>query len=369
MKELKEILRKIDELAPDEKGVLATVVDVRGSSYRLPGAKMLILESGETFGTISGGCLETDVLERARKVLQTDEASVFTYDTTQDENSVFSLNMGCRGVIRILLEPILSLNRYFEFLERFWLNSLTSVVVATLISAPKGLNNKVGSKLMFAPNFVFQNDFDDLFQKRILEIVEKTAFDKKSRVEEVSEAEIFFEFIPSQICLFIFGAGADAIPLSILGKNLGWRVDISDHRPAFAAKERFPTADSVNVLRPEDFGGFTPSTGNYAAVVMSHNYEHDKVMIWRLLNTNAFYIGALGPKRRTEQILQELSAEEKQFPDENLSKLFAPVGLDIGGETPEAIALAITAEIQSVLGRREGGFLRARKGSIYGRNE
>src|SRR5215203_2261418 len=106
MKEIREILERVSVLEPNERAILATVVDVRGSGYRLPGARMLMLENGDTFGMVSGGCLEADVLERARKVLASGWAEVFTYDTTNDENSVFSLNMGCRGVVRILLGSI-----------------------------------------------------------------------------------------------------------------------------------------------------------------------------------------------------------------------------------------------------------------------
>src|SRR5215204_2210814 len=101
MKETKEILERVSAFGADERAILATVVDVRGSGYRLPGARMLILENGHTFGTVSGGCLESDVLERAKKILQSGRAEIFTYDTTNEENSVFSLNMGCRGVVRI----------------------------------------------------------------------------------------------------------------------------------------------------------------------------------------------------------------------------------------------------------------------------
>lgn len=367
MKEIQEILKKIAQLAPGEKGVLATVVDVKGSSYRLPGAKMLVLESNQTFGTVSGGCLETDVLERTKKILEMNEAQIFVYDTTEDENSVFSLNMGCRGIVRVLLEPVSSENIYFEFLENFWLKGLSNVVTATLISAPQEFPNKTGSKLMIAPDYVFQNDLDDDLQQKSLKIAERVFSDKRSNLENIDGVEVFFEFTPAPVCLYIFGAGADAVPLCGLAKNLGWRVFISDHRPAFADQSRFPEADSVKVKRLEDLDELMPGQENYAAVVMSHNYLHDKEIIWRLLKTKASYIGALGPKKRTEKILSELAAEGREFPAENLSKLFAPVGLDIGADTPETIALSIVAEIQSILTGRGGGFLRLRQGGIYNR--
>ncbi len=368
-KEIQQIIEKLKTLAEDEKAVLATVIDVRGSSYRLPGAKMLITENGDTFGTVSGGCLEADVMERAKKVLQTGEASVFTYDTTKDENSVFSLNMGCRGVIRILLEPISAQSKFREFLETMWLENNSNIIIATVISAADEFSRKIGSKLMCVPPFIFQSDFDVTFQEKILATAEAIYTNEKSRFETIDGTEIFFEFISSPIYLFIFGAGSDAIPLSIIAKNLGWRVFVSDYRPAFAVKDRFPTADSVTIMRSDELGGFTPGKGNYVAVVMYHNYENDKEIICRLLNTNVRYIGALGPKRRTDNILQELKERGETFSDEQLKKLHAPVGLDIGADTPEAIALSIVAEIQAVLGGRTGGYLRERKGSIYGRGE
>lgn len=140
-KETQQIIEKLNSLAPNEKAVLATVVDVRGSSYRLPGAKMLILKNGDTFGTVSGGCLEADVLERSKKVLQTGEASIFTYDTTIDENSVFSLNMGCRGVIRILLESIKKddiLFRAFQIASEHRYSHLTATLISSDTDLPVG---------------------------------------------------------------------------------------------------------------------------------------------------------------------------------------------------------------------------------------
>jgi len=367
MKELQEILKKVSNFAPDEKAILATVVDVQGSGYRRAGARMLIDENGFSIGTVSGGCLEADVLERTKKVLETGEPQVFVYDTTALEDSVFSLNMGCRGVIRILLETISSQDKYLEFLERFWLENLAGVVITTLISPSENIPNKIGSKLLTIPDFIFHNEFDNVLENKLLKIAENTICDKKSQIVTVEDAEFFFEYLPPQVLLTIFGAGTDAIPLCNFAKNLGWRVSIIDHRPAFATKDRFPLADNVSVMMPEDFGVFTPSDGNYATVAMSHNYSRDKDIIWRFLNTTAFYVGALGPKKRTEKILQELAEEGKKFPPENLANLYAPIGLDIGANSPEAIALAIIAEINAVLANRNGGFLRERQGSIYER--
>lgn len=300
MKEIKEILKHVAALADGEKAILATVVDLRGSGYRLPGARMLMLANGDTFGTVSGGCLEADVLERAKKVLKSGVAEMFTYDTTGDENSVFSMNMGCRGVIEILLEPI----------------SKDSELIAKM----------------------------------------RAAYEDRQPNDE-------FE---TPITVMLFGAGADAVPLVRIAAELGWQVTVHDHRPAFLTEERFPDAQKL-VLQPVDESPQIHADDRTAGVIMTHNYARDRFILPELLDSNAFYVGALGPKRRTEQILEEIAANGRTFPEDKLARLFAPVGLDIGADTPESIALSIIGEIQSVLKNRQGTSLRYRKGSIYDR--
>jgi xanthine/CO dehydrogenase XdhC/CoxF family maturation factor len=302
MKEIKEILTNVSNLADGEKAVLATVIDVRGSGYRLPGARMLMLANGDTFGTVSGGCLEADVLERAKKVLASGRAEVFTYDTTGDENSVFSMNMGCRGVIQIRLEPV----------------GKESSVIAAMRAA-----------------------YED---------------------REVSEE---FE-VP--VAIMLFGAGADAVPLVRIASELGWQVTVHDHRPAFLTSERFPDAEALVLENVDEPPATIIADQRTAGVVMTHNYARDRFVLPALLDSDVFYIGALGPKRRTDDLLAELAAEGRTFSNEQLARLFAPVGLDIGADTPEGIALSIVGEIQSVLKSRNGGNLRDREGSIYDRN-
>lgn len=301
MKEISEILKAVAGFADGQKAVLATVVDLKGSGYRLPGARMLICENGDTFGMVSGGCLEADVLERAKKVLKSDLAEVFTYDTTNDENSVFSLNMGCRGVIEILLEPV----------------DRNMGVVADMRSA-------------------YEN-------------------------REASEN------IEPPIAVLLFGAGADAVPFVRIAAELGWQVTVHDHRPAFLTKERFPSAKKLVLQNVDEPPGRVVADDRTAAVIMTHNYARDRFILPALLKADLFYIGALGPKSRTVQLLEEATVDGEDFADAQLARLYAPVGLDIGADTPEGIALSIASEIQSVLAARGGGHLRDRKGSIYDR--
>ncbi|MEP6900379.1 MAG: XdhC/CoxI family protein [Actinomycetota bacterium] len=367
-KEIRQIIEKLNSLGANDKAVLATVVDVRGSSYRLPGAKMLILENGDTFGTVSGGCLEADVLERARKVLQTGDASVFTYDTTQDENSVFSLNMGCRGVIQILLEIASSENNYLKFLAQSF-DERRGGVVATLISKDKNSFDKSGSRFFYDSENSFTNELSEHLTEKIRADCQNAMREQKSAFRVYDEGtEVFLEFIKPVTSLLIFGAGADAIPLAEISGNLGWNISIADHRPAFLTAERFPKLSKLIPSNAENYLSELYFDEQTAAVIMTHNYERDREILSNLLKSNVFYIGALGPKRRTENLLNELSERGEIFNDEQLTKLHAPVGLDIGADTPEAIALSIAAEIQAVLKQRDGGFLRQRNGSIYGRN-
>ena len=360
MKEIQEILKHINTLTPDENAVLATVVDVKGSSYRLPGAKMLILENGDSFGTVSGGCLEADVMERAKSVMESDEPQIFTYDTRTNDDSVFSFNMGCRGLIRILLEPARG-NPFTQFLRCCF--EQEKGVAATSIQTSNG--DVVGDRIFFVGDGIDQNEFADA---RIREKAVEVLRSGISCVEEYDFGEVFFEYIAPPVNIKIFGAGADAVPLAKIAKDLGWHVTVIDHRAALANNERFENPDEIVLARPEEIGGKVALTADSVAVVMTHNYDHDKELLKRLIKSNLKYLGLLGPKVRTGNMLREISEEGIEIPAEKMCKLHAPVGLDIGAQLPETIALSIIAEIQSVLADREGGFLKNREGSIYGRN-
>lgn len=367
MKELQEILKKISDLAPDEKAILATVVDVVGSGYRRPGARMLIDQNGYGIGTVSGGCLEADVLEHAKKVLKTNEPKIITYDTSKDENSIFGLGMGCRGIVRILLEPIEKDSAIFRTFQIACKNR-EKQLLATLISS--NTNLPIGGRIFYSEveQFYFVNFPTNLdFHNELIKDCEMLYFSNTNLLTntykiQLQTYEFFFEIINPPLNLVIFGAGYDALPLINFAKELGWRVTAIDHRPAFANKERLPEADEILVKNIEDLEDTFFQDENSVAVIMTHNYNRDREILPRLLKSNCLYIGALGSKKRTEKILAETGENWHE-------KLHAPIGLDIGADTPEAIALAIVAEIQAVLKNRNGGFLRERKGSIYGQNQ
>jgi xanthine dehydrogenase accessory factor len=358
MKETLEILKEVAALPVGEKAVLATVVDLKGSGYRLPGARMLIKANGDATGTVSGGCLEADVLERAKRVLETGRAEVFTYDTTTHEDSVFSLNMGCRGVLRVLMEAVDSSSETIRTIRSVYEDRKpvcgALVIRSEIETLPVGRRIACDRQIAELPTIT-----DDL----------RTFSDSASNYETVtysvgdSFVEAAFERIVPPVQLYIFGAGADAVPLAETGHQLGWEVNVCDHRPAFLTEERFPKCDALvslnrDVAQEWDVDELT------AFVLMNHNYDRDKAMLPGALRSKAFYVGALGPKKRTQQIMEELG---DPFSEDELSRLRAPAGLDIGGDTPEAIAISIIAEIQGVLKHRNGGPLRDRQAPIYDR--
>ncbi len=361
MKEIREILKEVEKLTTGEKAVLATVVDLKGSGYRLPGARMLIKANGDAVGTVSGGCLEADVLERAKRVVETGIAEVFTYDTTADENSVFSLNMGCRGVLRILLEAIDETNEIITALRRSYENR-ERIECAVAIGVEGETHINIGQRF-FAEDVTNENALPGMIDD--LETFADSASNYQTIRYEIDDGfvEFAFELIKPPVQLYILGAGADAVPLADAGDALGWKVNVCDHRPAFLTEERFPKCNALVSLdrdaKPEwDVDDLT------AFVLMNHNYDRDKAMLSGALNSKAFYVGALGPKKRTQQMLDELG---NVFTGDQLLRLRSPAGLDIGGDTPESIAVSIAAEIQSVLKHRGGGPLRDRNAPIYDR--
>jgi xanthine/CO dehydrogenase XdhC/CoxF family maturation factor len=374
MKEIKEILEKVATFGPDDRAVLATVIDVQGSGYRLPGARMLMLQNGDTFGMVSGGCLEADVLERAKKVLTSGRSEVFTYDTRNEEDSVFSLNMGCRGVIRILLEPVDRKSVLIAHL-RGVREDRKERTIATLISSDVRSNVELGGRVFCEGegNLTTDNlpasleNLESLRSECVNFYESGGAYDFRTIETPEGSFEFAFESINPPISLVLFGAGADAIPLARIASDLGWQISVFDHRPAFLTKERFAEADRLIMHNDENPIETIHGDKRTVAVIMTHNYEKDSRVLPLLLASNVAYIAALGPKRRTDQLLSEAAANGNSFTPEQLDRLYAPAGLDIGADTPEAIALSIAAEIQSVLKARGAGHLRDRKGSIYDR--
>ena len=368
MKELREILEAYAALRRQgHPAALATVVAVSGSSYRRPGARMLLAADGWVAGGVSGGCLESDVLQRARVVMESGQPDIVTYDTTEDGDIVFGVGLGCRGVIQILIEPLAGDRPDFDFLLSL-VQRREAGVCATVFRSEDGARVGLGARLLLSELGDIRDGLADAeLSARVRADAGDVLASGRSGTREYAlskgSVSVFLEVLPPPQPLIIFGAGHDAPPLVRLAKDLGWHVTIADARAAYATSERFPQADVVLVCPPEEAASRLPLDGRTAVVLMTHNYLHDRTLLEQWLPSPVRYLGVLGPKRRTERLLGEMPTG--LVTDEALSRLHSPVGLDIGADTPELIALSIIAGIQAVAAGRSGGFLRDRVGPIY----
>jgi xanthine/CO dehydrogenase XdhC/CoxF family maturation factor len=329
MKEFSEIVRAL-AASPVEGAVLATLVSVRGSSYRRPGARLLVFPDGRRIGSISGGCLESDVIARTERVRRTGEAEVALYDTTEENDLVWGVGLGCHGIVQVVIEPLPS-RPPWAMLAAEALKTRTPLTIAVEYGVSEGAARS-GTRV---------------------------AADARA------EAGTFVQTIGPTPYLAIFGAGDDAIPLSRFAAELGWQVGVFDPRPAFPTRERFPAAHVHRSGPAEALVEEAALDAAAVAVVMTHHYIYDMPLLRGLLARGLRYLGVLGPKQRTDRILADLQKEGTPIPAGLRERLRAPVGLDLGADGPEQVSLAIVAEIQAVLAGRDARPLRERQRPIH----
>ncbi|MGZ5125367.1 MAG: XdhC family protein [Burkholderiales bacterium] len=370
MKELENIVAEADRaLASGQSVALATVVDVEGSAYRLPGARMLIADGKWIAGSISGGCLEDDVVMRGGEAIVKDEALVTTYDTTSDDDIVFGVGLGCKGVITILIEPIRWKNGGVDFLEfaKSCLEERTAGAVATVVRVHGRADAKPGSRLLLRQ----EQSRSDITNLELKSKIEDTIAHTSEAAKLITlmlghgSVEVFLERIEPPTPLVVFGAGHDAIPVVRLAKELGWHVTLVDHRPAYATATRFPVADQIVLSTPADVGSKVMLTEATLALLMTHNYLRDLELLEMLLPSPVRYLGLLGPRRRTDQLLADLQQKGIEPTSDQLGRFYAPVGLDIGSEGPLEVALSVLSEMQAVMTRHPGSHLRDRQRPIH----
>jgi xanthine/CO dehydrogenase XdhC/CoxF family maturation factor len=351
---------------------LATLVKTSGSTYRRPGARMLVLRNGEPVGSVSAGCLERDVVEKAQAASQKGESILVTYDTSAEEDIVFGAGLGCKGTAHILIEPLRPGSAADDFI-RFAggiFQRRQSGAAATVFHVRGNVPVRIGDRLMLDTdgNVTGQIGEQNLRAQLFGAATESLSANRTRTVQfelPGGGAEALVEVIDAPAPLVIFGAGYDAAPLARLAREAGYHVTVADVRPAYAQVARFPEADAVVVVRPEAIAalGLNQRT---AAVIMSHNYLTDCAFLKAALPLKLRYLGLMGPRARALQMLQELRLPGLEMEDDLLRRIHNPVGLDIGAENPEQIALAILAEIQAVMAGRPGGSLSEKKGPIHG---
>lgn len=353
-KETAEVLSRLAELtAAGRRAALATVVHIVGSAYRRPGAKFLIEEMGDTLGSVSGGCLEADVREVAKVVLETGRPSLRHYSTGADEDVVWGLGLGCNGLVDVFIQsategPLADLAGWIWEL----LKGDSPFVIATVVDG-EGLGSALAVGPEAAQGSLGSADLDAL----VVEKARSLAPAGRSGAHPVGDRQVFFEVLPPPPHLIVCGAGDDARPLVAYAADAGFRVTLVDHRQGLMNPAWFPQAARLVLARPEEPADLPPAERSLA-VVKTHSLTHDREWARRLLTAELPYVGLLGPRARTESILKEIG-----MPGDG--RVYGPVGLDLGADGPRQVALAIVAELLAFTAGREPKHLSERKEAIH----
>jgi xanthine dehydrogenase accessory factor len=359
MSEAAEVLEAITTWQDaGRKMALATIVAVKGSTYRRPGARLLVADDGEMIGNLSGGCLEGEVQEVARSVIAGGESRLVFYDLTADDEVVWGWGLGCNGAIEVFVEPAAKAAEIASALRRAMEEERAVAVLTVLESDTK--ERSQGDRQIIEEGAEAEG--------RIGQEGAAALASGETSIRTIDypdgSARIFIEVIEPPPRLLICGAGHDAIPLVKAAAGLGWRVDVADDRESMLTQERFPDARKFVHSDPGKIDDAADIDRRTFVVVMSHNYLRDRDYLRSLLDSNAAYVGMLGPRARLQRLLEDLASDGVHVSTEN-SRLHGPAGLDIGAEGPEEIAAAIVAEILAVNRDRRAGFLKDRSTPIH----
>lgn len=373
MSELTDVLGAIESLsARGEKLALATIVAVRGSTYRRPGARLLVPEEGDLVGNISGGCLENDVADVAKVVMHEGIARIVSFDLTADDEAVWGWGLGCNGAFELFVEPADKAAEVAGAL-RMALEEERPICVVTILEStvPRA---EQGDRMIVRPDGSVERSLGDegldgAARDAALEQLASERSEIRTLTGTSGQARAFVEVLEPPLRVVVCGAGHDAVPLVRQASALGWSPVVADDRPEFLTHERFPEAAGfVLVERPDKVGEVAPVDERTYVVVMTHNFLRDKDYVRSLLSTPARFIAMLGPAVRTERLLTELREQGVDIGEADRSRIRSPAGLDLGAEGPDEIAAAICAEIVAVKRGRRAGFLKDRPGPIHERH-
>jgi len=367
MKEIEKIIEFYQQIDREKaKVALGTLVKVEGSAYRRIGARMFVSHTGKWVGGISGGCLEGDALKRAQIAILKNESSIIVYDTTEDDPHQIGVGLGCNGRIEVLFTPIdpADSNNQVEFLKNIT-NNRTPTILIQVLNINAGNNSLRG-------NFYAEKAIANLAQainiseEKLTEKLKVVYLRGRSKVitftnDAGASYEILYELIRPKIKLVCIGDNYDVKAFLGIGKELGWEVHVAGKRSKIG-KEMYQSAQKVYSFEAAEkiiADDFT------AIVLMSHDYKTDYRLLKKYIKLDIPYIGLLGPKTRMTKMQNQLLEEGSDSTLELMPHVFGPVGLDIGAESPEEIALSIAAEIISTFRKRDGGNLRKRPGTIH----
>ncbi len=368
MQEVIRLLNAIDDTqAAGLDAAIATVVRVKGSAYRREGTKMLIDASGNQVCMISGGCLEQEVGEIAKQVMASGDSKVHFFDL--DEDLVWGLGLGCGGAVDVYIEPF---DKGHE--NALWLKAVREQQAACLVTVIESEGSAVvkgsrffvdelGQTMGSLGDAALDAEFLDLAKEKMAELYPRSV--AKTVKLASGTVDVFLDVnIPSPE-LVVFGAGHDAMPMAAFGHSLGFNVTIIDARHAFVTTERFPQAKQLIRTHPSGFAEKVVLGPRSYAIIMNHHLERDKESLKFLLDTPAPYIGVLGPRSRYDDMLAALKEEGFMPTEQDLARVRNPIGVDVGADTPEEIAVSVLSELLAVRGGYKAGFLHNRNGRIH----
>ncbi len=351
-----------------EPFLLATVVRVQGSAYRRPGARLLVTSSESVAGSISGGCLERDIVSKGFWRVRDSAAAVVRYDGRSDEDARAGLGVGCDGIVDVLLErpmegdacdPLAIVARALE--------GECPAAMATIYRSTRA-DVAVGARLaMDEAGAVTTNVARGGIRSELAGAVKQVLASREAMPWSSADGRVaaLVESILPPPHLFVFGSGHDAVPVVKMARSVGWGTSVCDRQARFATLARFAMADARLTLAASEIARTVAARARSLAVVLSHDYAWDRDVVAALLGSRASYIGVLGPRRRTARMLADIERARGPIDASAMMRLRGPVGLDIGAESPDEVALAVVAEAQAVLAGRAGGALRERRGPIH----
>ena len=332
--------------AADEPAVLATVIRTGGSTYAKPGAQMLIAGDGEYAGLLSGGCLEGDLREHARAVAQSGAARIVSYDMRSSHDALFGLGAGCEGAMDILLTRVGRLEHWLPLESMAAASRRGEPCRVAFVTSSRHAHIPLGMHLLESQ----VPDSASLVASELLAIGSALRAAAPNTLAHLRHPDVgmFVATLSPPPRLLLLGGGPDARPVATLAEFLGWRVTVLDHRASYLERGRFSPDTELIEARPADTAAAIRLDTYAAAVVMSHHLDSDLLYLRALAHSTVAYVGLLGPAARREKLLGDLGAEGLRL----RGRLRAPVGLDLGGRSPESIALAIVGEIHAVLAGR-----------------
>ena len=342
---MREVLGDIERWrSAGEAVALATVVQTWGSAPRQPGAKMAISSSGSIAGSVSGGCVEGAVVEAARKALATGHPGLLSFGVSDE--SAWSVGLACGGNVQVFVEP---LTEDFFAPVREADARRRAIAIATVVSGAEGL---IGRKLWLRDDGATGGSLPEPAAVHLREALAAGA----SRRATIAGSEVFLDVLMPPPRLVVVGGVHIAIPLIALARTLGFETVLVDPREAFGNAARFPHADRIVTKWPDAALAEIRPDAATAVAVLAHDPKLDDPALMTALRSGAFYVGALGSSRTQEKRSTRL--REAGLPEEALARLYAPIGLDLGGRSPEESALSVMAQIIQARNPRRAGLKR-----------